>query len=74
MSRYARLAFTDPVRQVQREEGSWAHVTQRFSLDELPDVRAEILAVRRENQELARENAELRTRLAGPGAPGRNPG
>lgn len=53
---------------VVRVEGvSWncrQHIPQRFSWDDLSEVRAQVRAVQRENHVLARENAELRERLA----------
>jgi uncharacterized protein len=63
---------------VVRMEGfSWnchQHIPQRFSWDDLSEVRTQIQSLKRENHVLARENAALRERLAaphdvGPGTP-----
>lgn len=53
---------------IVRVEGfSWncrQHIPQRFSRDDLTEIRAQILSVKRENEVLARENTALRERLA----------
>jgi predicted pyridoxine 5'-phosphate oxidase superfamily flavin-nucleotide-binding protein len=45
------------------------HIPQRFSLEDLAEVRAQVTEVQRENRALAQENAALRERLGVPDAP-----